>query len=141
MFFYGSLLSEQVFMRVIRPLDLGGRVEYIHADLEGYRRFKVRGAKYPGIVAADNSKVIGACIELPENALGQQCIDKLDLYEGVAEGLYARRELDVRILDQQQYRKAYTYVFTGQVSAITNEPWHSEHFNLRIDEFVADEAL
>ncbi|KAJ5223700.1 hypothetical protein N7468_008242 [Penicillium chermesinum] len=63
------------------------------AELQGYRRHRVRGADYPAIVASRGSKVLGILV----SGLTDGDVYRLDRFEGSE---YAHERVKVQTLDQ-----------------------------------------
>lgn len=102
-FFYGTLVSPRFLQRVLgRDVGRSAGVGHVRGSLYDL-------GDYPGLVLRGDSSVPGVLVEVPEEAVG-----RLDEYEGVGEGLYARREVAVGRSDGGS-RPAWTYVYLGPV--------------------------
>ena len=64
------------------------------AELQGYRRHRVHGADYPGIVASPDSTVLGILV----SGLTDGDVHRLDQYEGIE---YAQECVKVRTLNEE----------------------------------------
>lgn len=85
------------------------------AQLKHYRRFKVKGQTYPGLILAHGDRVDGCVLQ----GLSDEELLKLDDYEGEE---YTRIVVEVEINSALQ--KVYTYLFTPSNSnRMTREPW------------------
>ena len=73
LFVYGTLMYEEVLGRVVR-----GRYRRSTGVLKGYKRRRIRGEEYPGLVGDPNSTVEGI-VWLGVNA---EDISRLDDFEG-----------------------------------------------------------
>lgn len=73
------------------------------------RLFRI--AWYPGMVASAADRVVGEVLQLhdPDKAL-----ERLDHYEGVAEGEYERREVEVHV--GEKVVRAWAYFYLGDTS-------------------------
>ena len=97
LFVYGTLLCEDIFMKVSRCRRRG-----VSCILEDYRRFRVRGEHYPGIIPAPGNRVEGLLyVNIPQPAWS-----RLDRYEG---DMYRRRPVQVELL-AGGLEKAFAYV-------------------------------
>jgi len=99
----------------------GCRPDLVAATLQNYRRSRIRGEEYPGIIADAGSEVAGILyLNLPDSAL-----QRLDEFEGEQ---YTRQELQV-ITEQGSSCAAMAYVIKSQHShLLTGETWSYEHF-------------
>lgn len=87
LFAYGTLMSDEIF-EVVTGAGLVG----VPGILKGFRRWSVKGERYPAIVADDAGLVNGVVYRnLPEPVWS-----KLDRYEGP---LYRRQTVTVRTAD------------------------------------------
>ncbi|KAL1854103.1 hypothetical protein Plec18170_004864 [Paecilomyces lecythidis] len=106
LFFYGTLMAPQILHRVChgRPDPEPWQKNMLTirpAILHGYRRHRVRGADYPGIIpvgddaslssGSNNSSVLGTVV----SGLTDGDIYRLDLFEGDE---YVKRPVKVRVL-------------------------------------------
>ena len=88
------------------------------ATLDGYTRRCVVGKSYPVLIEEEGQQVEGKlCLEVSSDAL-----TLLDAYEGVAAGLYSRREVTVTTEDGTEV-SALTYV-AGPSLGEVGERWH-----------------
>ncbi|PLB42328.1 gamma-glutamylcyclotransferase family protein [Aspergillus candidus] len=119
LFFYGTLMAPQILHRVIHgsPTPEAWQkalLTFKPAVLHGYRRHRVRGADYPGIVrvssttsststaTGENTKAPTGELDTTASVLGtvvsgltQGDLHRLDIYEGTE---YAKERVSVRIL-------------------------------------------
>src|SRR5690606_32461983 len=103
-FTYGSLMSADIMSAVT-----GVRAAHCSATLDGYRRYPVLGAEYPGMVARAGHQVRGVLyLDLPPAAW-----PRLDRFEGEE---YERRIVEVALADGTVTR-TWTYVFRDEFSA------------------------
>ncbi|KAL3478382.1 putative disease resistance protein Aig2 [Aspergillus californicus] len=119
LFFYGTLMAPQILHRVIHGSATPSQwqkdlLTFRPAILHGFRRYKVRGADYPGIIASSapgwdsaslpgvsaaettptataSASVLGTVV----SGLTDGDIHRLDIFEG---GDYTRQKVNVRIL-------------------------------------------
>ncbi|MFN8524071.1 MAG: gamma-glutamylcyclotransferase family protein [Chloroflexota bacterium] len=91
LFVYGTLMDPSV-----RRAVLGERrdLEVVRAMLPDHRRFRVTGFDYP-YVAPELGSIVEGMVLL---GLADEDLVVLDDYEDVAEGLYERRMVTVRML-------------------------------------------
>jgi len=86
-----------------------------------YRLFDL--GEYPGLIAEAAGKSIGG--ELYR--VNEKCLQKLDVVEGVSDGLYSRQT--VRLLPPWSDQQAVTYIYEQSVSGyqeIPEWPWQTE---------------
>lgn len=114
LFAYGSLMSTDILEMVIHRA-----VEGQPASLSNYRRAKIVGQNYPGMVPEPDSEVNGW---LYRN-ISLADLQKLDLFEG---------EMYHRILVELHLEKsinAYTYILKDSYAhLLTDEEWSYDHF-------------
>ena len=97
LFVYGTLMCADILKAVAG--ELPARAPGI---LRGYRRFEVRGERYPAIMAVEGWTVEGlVCFDI-----GEESWNRLDRFEGV---MYLRRLVEVERRDGGS-GKAYAYV-------------------------------
>jgi gamma-glutamylcyclotransferase (GGCT)/AIG2-like uncharacterized protein YtfP len=118
LFTYGSLMFEPVWRRLVaRPRAS------MRAELPGFRRERVTGQTYPGIVPDPRARISGRVyfgIE-PEDLI------RLDRFEGEA---YLRTSVTVWIVTPQARKvpiEAQTYVFRD-ANALSGQAWIPEEF-------------
>ncbi|OZJ04019.1 hypothetical protein BZG36_03763 [Bifiguratus adelaidae] len=130
LFFYGTLMSSAVLLRVLLPgearpdrLESKGRtLKLQHAVLEGARRHTVKEEVYPALILTVNAsdKVAGMLCE----GLSPSDIDLLDRFEGSE---YERRS--VKILAQDgQVPSTQVYVWIAPREHLDSQEWDFEHF-------------
>ncbi|KAF4214855.1 hypothetical protein CNMCM8980_008948 [Aspergillus fumigatiaffinis] len=107
LFFYGTLMAPQILHRVIhgRPDPepwQKGMLSFKPAILHGYRRHRVRGADYPGIVPcpSDNKDPTGesgsaSVLGTVVSGLTDGDVHRLDVFEGSE---YVKERVRVRVL-------------------------------------------
>ena len=120
-FTYGSLMFAEVWQQVVR-----GRYASVAAMLDGYQRFAVREATYPGILASDGTRVDG----LVYTGVDADDLARLDAFEG---GLYQR--IDAVVTDAQGGAVQVQTYLCVQPDCLSDQPWLPEAFALR--EFLA----
>jgi hypothetical protein len=112
-------MSADILEMVILRAEIGQP-----ATLSNYRRAKIAGEAYPGILPEVDSKVNGC---LYKN-ISLADLKKLDIYEGE---IYHRILVEV---DLEQPINAYTYVLNDRFAhLLTNEEWSYDHF-IRYDQ-------
>ncbi len=108
LFAYGTLMCEEIMLAVT-----GCRPRSMPAVLEGFRRGRIRGESYPGLVAAAGCRVEGILYR----DLSADGWERLDRFEGE---MYARHTVDVQLPDGTMV-SAITYLvrprFLGLVEA------------------------
>ncbi|EAU31268.1 predicted protein [Aspergillus terreus NIH2624] len=96
MFFYGTLMAPQILHRVIHGSATPepwqrALLTFKPAILHGYRRHRVLGADYPGIVSEEGGSVLGTVV----SGLTDGDVHRLDIFEGVE---YEKERVKVRVL-------------------------------------------
>ena len=110
LFVYGTLMEPEVLRRL-----LGHALEMNPAVVRGYRRFRVRNAVYPGIVAeSSESSTAGRVL----SGLSETDWKTLDAFEGDE---YERLLVETT-LESGETISAATYVFRDPAN-LTDEPW------------------
>lgn len=66
---------------------------------------------YPGLVESQEEKVVGELLLMDDPEI---VLERLDIYEGVAEGEYERKEVEV--IFHEEPVKAWVYFFLGNTS-------------------------
>ena len=120
-FTYGSLMFAEVWQQVVR-----GRYATVAAMLDGYQRFAVREAAYPGILASDGARVDG----LVYADVDADDLARLDAFEG---DLYQR--IDAVVADAQGGSVQVQTYLCVQPDCLSDQPWLPEAFALQ--EFLA----
>ena len=116
-FCYGTLEFPQVMEAVT-----GRRFPSISATLEGYARFLIKNAVYPGIIPATGERIDGT---LYRN-VDPRSMRRLDRYE---DSLYVRRAVTVYTCDGQ-VTEAQTYVIPRQQRrALSSKLWDRNQFS------------
>ena len=115
-FAYGSL----IFDPVVRAVT-GRTFEGHPATLEGYARYQVSGATYPGLIPAAGQSVAGTIyMEVTDSALR-----RLDQFEG---RYYERTTVTVRIGNGAE-EPAETYIFREAYRHVLSlEAWDAKTF-------------
>ncbi len=113
LFAYGTLMYRDIMKEVSGCLP-----RYIPALLHGFRRYRIKGANYPGIVEEAGSSVKGIVyIDVPKSAW-----IRLDEYEG---NLYERRPLRIETMEGDTL-VAFTYVihkkFIHIIEPVSSKP-------------------
>lgn len=123
-FAYGSLVFDEVIAAVT-----GARYAGSPAVLEGFARYLVKGATYPGLVPEPGSRVDG----LVYHDVSTAAFDRLDRFEGE---YYARRT--VQVVADGGTVAAETYVFREEWRhLLSSERWDAEHFRRHhLDRFL-----
>jgi gamma-glutamylcyclotransferase (GGCT)/AIG2-like uncharacterized protein YtfP len=115
-FTYGSLQFPSVIGAVV------GRVPArVPAVLEGFARFRVRGASYPGIVARAGARTAGTLWR----GLDLDALAALDRFEGA---LYERRRLPVRTRAGATVVAHVYVVRDARRDVLGPEPWDEARF-------------
>ena len=117
LFAYGTLRHPVIVHRIL------GRIpEQEEVELEGFVRYRIRGADYPGIFPQSDSRVNGTRFPgiTPEEWA------RLDHYES---DLYERREVEILHTDGSRSR-AFAYILPpANESACTEEPWDLDTYH------------
>ena len=117
LFCYGSLEFAEV-MRAVTGRSFAGEP----AALDGFARYRVRDADYPGLVAEPGAQTPGTLYR----ALDPDALAALDRFEGA---LYARRALEVVRLRDGSRAQAFVYVVRdAHRHSLTDEPWDRDGF-------------
>ncbi len=115
LFTYGSLMSSDIMYHVA-----GCRADFVPATLKDFRRSRIRGEEYPGIVPHLGAEVEGILYL----HLSPKAIERLDSFEG---DLYSRQ--NVQVMTQHGLCPAMSYVIKAEHSdLLTGEIWSYEHF-------------
>lgn len=115
-FTYGSLEFPSVLGAVI------GRVPArVPAVLEGFARFRVRGASYPGIVASEGARTDGTLWR----GLDLDALAALDRFEGA---LYERIRRPVRTRAGREVLAHVYVVRDSRRDVLGPEPWDKARF-------------
>ncbi|KAJ5665214.1 disease resistance protein Aig2 [Penicillium maclennaniae] len=137
LFFYGTLMAPQVLHRVIhgrREPELWQKtmLRFQPAVLLGYRRHRVRGADYPGIVPASKATARSSVLGTLVSGLTDGDVHRLDMYEGdeytrdpVTDVLDATEEKSKVEGDEVQ---AKTYVWVAGEGRLEDAEWDFETF-------------
>lgn len=120
LFCYGTLQDPAVFRRVT-----GKHADYQVATLDGFVRYRVAGADYPGVIKA---AIEGVVIEgLLASRLGNRELKLLDSFEGE---LYER--VMVRVNNGVRIQDAWLYVIKSRYkNRLTEEAWDFERYRER----------
>ena len=116
LFCYGSLEFAEVMCEVTGQGFAGEP-----ATLDGFARYRVRDAEYPGLVPEPGARTEGTLYR----ALDADSLAALDRFEGA---LYERRTLDVRTRDGG-FAPAQVYVVReAHRHTLSREPWDKRAF-------------
>ena len=116
LFCYGSLEFAEV-MREVTGQAFAGEP----ATLDGFARYRVRDADYPGLVPEPGARTEGTLYR----ALDADSLAALDRFEG---GFYQRSTLDVRTRDGG-FAPAQVYVVReAHRHTLSREPWDKRSF-------------
>lgn len=116
LFAYGTLMDAEIMHRVS-----GLHLEGTPATLRGFRRRRIYGEVYPGIVPAPHDWVDG----LLYRGICAPSWERLDRFEG---DLYERWDIEVE-LERGRTRKAQTYVVRPEFSSrLSDSPWSLDRF-------------
>jgi gamma-glutamylcyclotransferase (GGCT)/AIG2-like uncharacterized protein YtfP len=119
LFTYGTLMLAEV-MEIVAGRPLPSR----RAALRGYRRRRLRGRVYPGIVPAAGETVEGVLWEGVDAA----ALARIDRFEG---SLYDRPELPVAVAPDESCA-AFVYVLRREHEALLGEAgWDEAEFRAR----------
>lgn len=114
-FVYGTLMFDEVWRQLI-----SNHYRRIDAELTGFKRLKVKGEDYPGIIPSEGKRVSG---ELIFN-VSTDDVKQLDIFEGE----YYRRD-KVTIISGKIAYLAETYVFKERYcSLLSKEEWSARAF-------------
>ena len=116
LFAYGTLGHPEV-MRAVAGDAAGGN----RAVLEGFRRRRLRGRVYPGIVASPGERVDGIVWQGVDAALWE----RLDAFEG---GLYVRQVHPVVSADGRSDRVGVYVIADHHADALSEDAWRLEDF-------------
>lgn len=110
LFVYGTLKDPGLCAAVLQ--DAGGTRRVGRGTIQG--RLYDAGS-YPAFVPSDDpaDRVAGVLLELDA---GAAALERLDAYEGVADGLYERRRVTVRLHDTT--RDAWVYVYCRPLAGL-----------------------
>ncbi len=117
LFTYGSLMFPQVWQRVVC-----GRYSQALAEVEGYARYAVRNATYPGMVAQAGASVNGVVYF----NVSEADIAMLDAFEG---GDYRRVTVSARLPDGEIIPvEAYLFINPADLA---EQGWEPENFDMQ----------
>ncbi|KAI8384099.1 hypothetical protein BD560DRAFT_384972 [Blakeslea trispora] len=129
-FFYGSLMSKNVLLRVLCGLEASEQTKNSKYDsiisrpvlLSGYKRSSLKGEQYPGMVFTGNigDQFAGVLCE----GLDAKDIKALDTFEGED---YQRIPIDVTTEDGISVATE-GYLYIGDTSLITGIEWDFQDF-------------
>ena len=123
LFCYGSLEFAEV-MRAVTGREFTSEP----AALDGFARYRVRDASYPGLVPESGARTEGTLFR----GLDAAALAALDRFEGA---LYARHTLEVRLCDAGREAAQVYVVRPARRDALLREPWDKARFAR--DELVA----
>jgi len=131
-FFYGTLMSKSVLVRVIghqmgSSLAVREGLVFERAVLKGYKRLRVKGQPYPAMVQGSASDVVKG---IYVKGLTDSNLLRLDAYEG---NCYTSESVAVTTLSadgrvHQSEEAAYTYVWAGPLELLDVAEWDFEDF-------------
>jgi len=107
-FTYGSLLDATFLERLVEHPVAGEP-----AELPGYRVETLASFDWPVLVASPDTSVAGRIYR----GLDGRDLERVDAYEGVAEGLYERVEVEVLIEGGERSLPAFVYLPTPRTLA------------------------
>jgi len=116
LFCYGSLEFAEV-MRAVTGRSFAGEP----ATLDGFARYRVRDADYPGLVPESGAQISGTLYR----ALDAVAIAALDRFEGA---LYERKTLDVRLRGGGTAAAQVYVVRESHRHTLSSEPWDKQAF-------------
>ncbi|MEX2206755.1 MAG: gamma-glutamylcyclotransferase family protein [Myxococcota bacterium] len=116
LFCYGSLEFDEVMREVT-----GRSFAAEPATLEGFARYRVREADYPGLLPEPGAHTDGTLYR----ALDAASLAELDRFEGA---LYERRMLDVRTPDGGRASAQVYVVREAHRHTLSREPWDKQAF-------------
>lgn len=119
LFVYGTLMFPQVMDAVT-----GRSFASVPAVLDGYARYRMRGANYPGIVPTPGARVSGVLYR----GLDPQSLARLDRFEGMP---YRRAAVRVTTVDGEEL-DAFAYVVRpAGMAHLCRRPWDPQAFQRR----------
>jgi gamma-glutamylcyclotransferase (GGCT)/AIG2-like uncharacterized protein YtfP len=116
LFCYGSLEFAEVMRRVTGQTFAGEP-----ATLDGFARYRVRDADYPGLVPEPGARTEGTLYR----GLDADSLAALDRFEGA---LYERRSLDVRTRDGGPESAQVYVVREAHRHTLSRQPWNKQTF-------------
>lgn len=117
LFVYGSLQHPLVWQRLLGKVCSNQR-----AVLQGWKAVKVKNEDYPGLIQANNGKVLG----IIKTGLSAADFEILDNFEGEQ---YQRIQLVVTNA-QGQAQQTYVYVFKEcYLAHLSSETWSYQEFS------------
>ena len=97
LFVYGTLMDPDFLSGLLADHGIARHLEFAPARLDGWRRGRVRGASYPGIVALEGASTEGMLLFIQSmgepRGIDDAVAEILDEYEGA---LYERIAIDAR---------------------------------------------
>ncbi len=125
LFCYGSLEFANV-MRAVTGRTFAGEP----AALDGFARYRVRAADYPGLVPESGASTDGTLWR----GLDAGALAVLDRFEGA---LYERLCVDVRVRDGRSVGAHAYVVRESNRSSLSHEPWDKRAFERdRLESFL-----
>jgi gamma-glutamylcyclotransferase (GGCT)/AIG2-like uncharacterized protein YtfP len=117
-FFYGTLTDLSALRRVIGDADA-----FLIGPARVYGTLYDTG-EYPALVLSGRAEVPGFLVDVQAEAVAA-----LDAYEGVAEGLYSRRQIIARTAGGER-SLAWTYVYERSVAGLCRiERWDDDRID------------
>lgn len=116
-FTYGTLMFPEIWRCVV-----GRQFATVPGTVPGFEIYRVEGAVFPGIIAADERRVVHGVIYLD---VDHPSLARLDLFE---DDFYERQALWVDCSDGKR-RPAEAYVVPAcNRHVLSNEPWNRASF-------------
>lgn len=94
------------------------------AYLSGYRRYRLKNERYPGIIQADGETTDGV-VYFDVDALS---LNKLDIFEG---DYYSRESVSVMTEDRKMIQTETYVIKTEYRNLLSGDPWDFKEFKTR----------
>jgi gamma-glutamylcyclotransferase (GGCT)/AIG2-like uncharacterized protein YtfP len=114
-FVYGALMYDQVWNSIVE-----GKHEKISARLPGYKRLKVRGEEYPGLVKGDGTVKGFVWLDIDDENLSRLDDFEAECYERVEELARDMNGQDIKV-DVYRIRENYRTI-------LEDAEWDIKHF-------------
>ncbi len=124
LFVYGTLLSSEITEKLT-----GKTFKTLHAVLEGYKMYCVKGCDYPAIIMEEGAETIGKILV----NIDDSDLKILSVFEGDE---YEKRE--VKVLCNNKYEDALTFVWANDKDFLVNREWDFEDFQKNRLKFYLD---
>lgn len=116
-FAYGTLMDADIMKHVSGIAERGK-----NAVLRGYRRYKVHGEQYPGIICENGGEVEGILY----SDISDEALRNLDIFEGE---MYSREKVQVVLNREAGNVEAMVYVVKPEhADKLIKKPWDFDHF-------------